>query len=282
MWKLGPVRVFLAGMMLSCGPASYTRAGDFFRKCAPDSDCNTEVVKIPGHQIVVETARPQVVVNEARVAKPRKVVTTTVQAPVMTAAPMMAAPMVATIFTPMALPAVHAAPLTAAPCAEKSALDAVHAMEANHLEIRKLQAARDLELQHANMALKRMSDSIQSSLSGTKLSANGDSSDIRTQLAAEVNRLNAAISGTNDRSTRLEGLIKELQQLVIVHDEVIKKKVLGTNGTGGCGGTDAKRVEDMIRDLQKMVLNHDQILQDMMRQRGAALPPGPPPAAGRP
>src|SRR5438270_403264 len=79
--------------------------------------------------------------------------------------------------TPVALPLVHAPQVSASPWPERSALEAVHAMEANHLEVRKLHAARQLELEHANLALKRMSESIQASLYGTKLSANGDSSD---------------------------------------------------------------------------------------------------------
>src|SRR5205807_9864 len=95
-------------------------------------------------------------------------------------------------------------------------------------------------------------------------------------LAQEVARLQTAINGTVDRSTRLEGLIKELQQLVIVHDDVIKKKVLGANGGSGCGGSDAKRMDDMMKELQKLVISHDEILREMLKQRGATMPLGPP------
>ncbi len=286
MQKFRVAGVPLAGLLL-LGLALPAQAG-FFSPCKPDCCApTTEVVRVPGHEIVVETARPQVVVNESRVvhAKPHRVVTAVPvqQAMPMQAVPMQAmapAPMVATIFTPMAA-APLAAPLAAAPTVstmmacppparERTSLDALRDMEYHQLEVKKLHAAQQIELAHAQQVFQRMSTSLQAGLGGIQL---GDST-VQSDLAKEVARLRDLVNGGSDRTTRLEGVIKELQQLTITHDEVIKQKVL--QGVGSAGGGDLKRIEDMIKELQKLVLRHDDILRDLVRQRAAPLPPGPP------
>jgi hypothetical protein len=289
MWKVRVARAPLAGLVLLLGLVLPARAGDLLRRCFPDcgSPCNTEVIKLPAQQITVETARPQVVVNETRVvhAKPRRVAAA--PAPVM-AAPLAFAPspMVATIFTPMAMPLTAAAPVPhlAAPLAcpkERTTLDALHDMERHSLEVQKLHAAHTVEMAHAKDAFKRMSLSLQSALGSGTVQANGDD-DVRTELRKEVARLNGLITGISDKTTRIEGVIKELQQFALVHDEVIKNKVLqgsGSTATSSCGSasSDTKKLEAMIAELQKLVIKHDEVLRDLLaRQRGIPVPgPGP-------
>src|SRR5262249_5415678 len=54
----------LACLVLSGLPPKVL-AGDLFRKCTPD--CNAQVIQLPAQQVIVETARPKVVVQETRV-----------------------------------------------------------------------------------------------------------------------------------------------------------------------------------------------------------------------
>ncbi len=285
MWKFRVARALVATPLVLFGLALPARAGDLFhRPCG--GGCSTEVIKVPGNEIVVETARPQVIVNETRVVRPRHVRAHAV-APVAPVAPLMAAPpMVATIFTPMALPVAPAPPLhavaacpahaplsTVAACPPappvRGPLSALHEMELAHLEARKLHASLQAEMAHTQDAFNRMSASLQSGLGAPKLAANGDTTQA---LVAEVQRLNGLVGGLTDKT-------KELQTLVIAHDEVIKTRVLQPGNGSGCGTADTKRLEDMIKDLQKLVLRHDDVLQNMVRQR--IIPP-PPPLPGAP
>jgi hypothetical protein len=246
------------------------------------------VIKLPASQIVVEQSRPQVVVNETRVvhAKPHRIAA----APTFAVAPaplaLAPAPMVATIFTPMAMPAPMP-PLSMAPCPPcpeqvkaRTALDALHDLEYHSLEVRKIQAVNNIEMQHAQEALKRMSSQLQSSLSQGSLSAgNGDA--VQTELRAQVARLTDLVNGSTDRTNQLEKVIKELQTLILAHDEVIKNKVLQGGGGPSCGGgsSDVQRLEAMIKEMQQLVLRHDDVLQEIVRQKRMAPGPMMPPAA---
>jgi hypothetical protein len=300
MWKFRVTRALPVGLVL-LGLVPAARAGDLFHRCQPDcgAGCSTEVIKIPGHQVVVETARPQVVVNETRtVSRPHhRFVTAVAPPPVQAVAPMQAfapAPVVATIFTPMHLPMPAMAPLQMAPppmtlgaCAphpvsevrvpapERSALDAAHALEQHSLELRKIQSSRQLEMDHATKVFQRVAASFSSGLESTPLKANGcDACTVQAQLKTEVDRLNGLISQGNDNAKRLETYIKDLQTLVIAHDEVIKKKVLANGNSPGCASGDLKALTDSIKELQKLVLTHDDILRDLVKQRAVPIMPG--------
>src|SRR5689334_13868031 len=93
-------RFGMASACVALGLGARADAGDlFFHRSHGDcgAGCNTEVVKLPAQQITVETVRPRVVVNETRCEDHVRL-----GRPLMMgfAPPVMAAPMVATIYAP--------------------------------------------------------------------------------------------------------------------------------------------------------------------------------------
>jgi len=178
---------------------SSASGGDFFgHRCKKDCDtgCNAQVVKLPPQQIAVESVQPRVVVRESRLQV----------APAFQVAP---APVVATIFTPVTLPLPGA--LTAADTRieeHSAALLATHEAEHHVLAVAKARAAQKMDLEYTNRVHQRMLAALQ---------------DVADDSAAKVQVDKTSKAEIQAQLTSIANRITELEKLVILHDEVLKK-----------------------------------------------------------
>jgi hypothetical protein len=164
--RLASVPLALLSGLLLWGLGARSSAGDLFGKGA---DCNSQVVQLPAQQIVVETARPRVVVHETKLAKGVRV------------APDVA-PFVATFYTPV---------LPSTTPQDGGSLMLAHQMEMSLMQLERARAANEAEL----AAAQRVFDRIARSLPPPSNGGRGDAA-----TAAQVQELNA-------RLERLERLV---------------------------------------------------------------------------
>jgi len=198
-----------AGLSLLVGLGARAEAGELFRKCFGDcgSSCGSQVIQLPSQQVVVETSRPRVVVEETRVEKPLRV------------SRVAATPVVGSFFMPMPLHlGVVGAPLAHSLVEDSSAsrtlnldsasLRMAHELELNRLHLDKLQAAHELDLRHVRNVMERVSAPRETAL--TPLKTTGTDScceDVKAQLKNLVTR------------------VEKLEQLVSYHDKAIRAGV---------------------------------------------------------
>jgi hypothetical protein len=182
----------LLSSLLLVGWGSLAQAGEFFRRLK-HKDCNTEVVNLPAQHVVVETTRPRVIVQD------------TVRTDRLIAG---AAPYVATIYTAAALPLVGMPMTTGASGLDyrrtgaSAALDSLHELEHQAVEIAKMQAAHQLELQASQRVYDRVA-ALSASFAATPKASDAD---IRTELQKLTQR------------------VDNLEKLVTIHNEAMKAK----------------------------------------------------------
>jgi hypothetical protein len=169
-------------VLLGLGPRAV--AGDLFHKsCAPD--CNAQVIQLPAQDVVVETTRPRVVVQETKPLKRARAVA------------IEPTPFVATFFMPVVpapAPAERATP-------EATRLGLAHQMEVNLLHLETARRANEAELAATQKVFDRMSTYMKSSASPA-----GDAN-VSSQI--------------QDLCTRME----RLERLVLLHSEALKLAV---------------------------------------------------------
>ena len=207
---------WVAAIGLALVPVTVTPArADFFplfhheKKSCFDKSCGTTRVVIPQRQVEVVNERPQVIIREA--APTREVVTRTVKHQRAAVAAPLA---IGTVYMPVALPAiagvreVHTEALP-------NPLESFHRAELAQYHAQLHADRAQAELNATLAAQKRVAARFGSPLSGS----GGCDSDVKTRL----DKLSDQLNQMNDRVTAVE-------KLLIIHDNIIKDKVLP--GTG--------------------------------------------------
>jgi hypothetical protein len=165
-------------------------------------DCDNAqqtTVTLPAQQIRIQTARPQVIVND--VSGGGHHLRARGYFPTAGMMPMVNSPFVATFATGMTF---HPATVGfGAPTGGSTALDAIHALERQHLEFVKHKAALKAEMEHTDKAIQRVQGSISASLQS---SGSSDLSEVNANLQKLSNRLDA------------------IEKLLIIHDNLLKEK----------------------------------------------------------
>ena len=183
-------------------------AWDFFQKLCPekkscfDKYCESTRVVIPGRQVEIVNAQPQVVVRDT----PTREVSRHLKfhhAPGVTALP------IGTVYMPMALPALAAPPC---PSAEANPLESFHRAELAQFQAHVTAEKARAELNATLAAQQRVTARL-----GTPLTSGGgcDSPTIEKRLTELANQMKEM----NDRVTAIE-------KLLLTHDNIIKDKVL--------------------------------------------------------
>lgn len=219
---LTPGRVALGLVLLGGGPAA-ANDGPLSRllhhKCDKPGCGETERVTIPGRQVEIVTERPRVTVTEA--APAREFVTRHVRSHrVVESAPVS----VGTVYLPVALPAVTAMPLAAAPgCREvRDVRDGVgdgdpfadlHQAEvaAHRAELARLRVQATVEAQQRFLA--RMNANVQ-----------GRGPVAPDPSAAEITRKIEELAG---QVGKLNTRVETVEKILVFHDNLLKDKVLG-------------------------------------------------------
>ena len=162
-----------------------------------DCDAKQTVVRLPAQEIRVETTRPNIVVNERSSHGSGRVRGFMPHAPAFM--PTVSGPFVATF-----LPMHGGLTFGGGGNAGSPALDALHALEHQHLQFAKHQAGLKTEMEITNQAALRVSEKLSSTLKSSGGST-ADTSDLQSKLA-DINR-------------RLDGI----ERLLIIHDDLLKK-----------------------------------------------------------
>jgi hypothetical protein len=197
------------------------RAGDFFRRLC-HKDCNTEVVNLPAQQVVVETSRPRVIMQE------------TVRTHQVGVA---AAPFVATIYAPMAMPVASFGTVGLANVGGPTTLDtstalsSLHNLEQQAVGIAKLRAAHEMELQAAQRVYERI---------GALSQGLGTSTTKATDIAAELQKLTQRVDN--------------LEKLVTIHDQALRANL------------------PRVDAVERLTTIHDQVLNQMMKSNPPSNP----------
>jgi hypothetical protein len=192
------LRVFVASALL-LGLVTRAEAWHILHRCR-DSACASQTVQIPAQQVVVETARPRVVVRDTR-----PIYGTALAAP----------PVVASFFVPMPLqvgtlgvPAPSGAEERESVTLDFSGLQAAHDLERSHARVAALQAIHDAQAKQIQAALERVAASTRES----------------AQPAAARPALSTQCC--DELKTQLQNLsrrVEALEQQVNYHDRAIRK-----------------------------------------------------------
>jgi hypothetical protein len=189
-----------AGFALFLGLTGRAGAWDLFHRCF-HGGCAAQTVQIPAQQVVVETARPRVIVQETR---PLRV------------APVAAAPVVASFYMPMPLsygmvgapggPTFEERREASSINLDSPSMRAAYALEESRLHMEKLQALYDTEVRHMQAVMQRAVAPPSGALTGPRPAP--------PENCCE--ELRAQLKSLNDRVTALE-------QQVIYHDRAIRQ-----------------------------------------------------------
>lgn len=179
--------------------------GPLLSKLHHHGDCKVEssVVRLPAQEIRVETSAPRIVVNEGLRSSAR--VRGFFPAQPVVGVPMVAAPIVGH-FMPVQLHSGVSFGHTTQVSAGSSALEAVHALERQHLEFSKHKAALNAEMEHVNKTMQRVQGHLSTSL---QASASGSSADLSTVI---------------DKLGQLSDRMSAVEKLLIIHDHILKEK----------------------------------------------------------
>jgi hypothetical protein len=154
---------------------------------------NVQVIKLPPQQIAVSAVQPKVVVRNSRFQ----------------AAPVVqAAPMVATIYTPLALPLTTVGEQRLEE--RSSLLTAIHESDHQLLAITKAQAAQKAEMDATNRALQRHLDSLREMSTTATSSTTKDGIDAK-QLKIELDNINKRLA--------------DIEKLLSIHDDVLQNAI---------------------------------------------------------
>jgi hypothetical protein len=212
-----------AGLAL-LGLGTRAEAGELFRKFSGhcDSSCGSQTIQLPAQKVVVETARPRVVVEETRVRErlPR---VARVEAP----------PTVASFFVPMPLQlGVVSQPFTQTIIEEERerpqtfsldspGLRCTQELERRQLQMEKLQAIHEAEYRHTTDKLQALREAEQRHMQRMmdRLSAPREKAPLPK---AEAPGTDKCCEEVKEQLRNLLSRVEQLEQQVIYHDRVIR------------------------------------------------------------
>ncbi|MFO0948964.1 MAG: hypothetical protein U1D30_24145 [Planctomycetota bacterium] len=249
-----PILIAIAVFQLSIGSTS--AGGKHFQSGCSDDKCATEVIQLPAQRIVVETTRPNVIVNESRGHHRHGRAVAPVAVQPFLATPMIAGPIMATVLAPQAVATQEVRSPAPNP------LRAIHQLEEQTFEINRMRAIQEAEIRETSRALQRASESLNLGMKG--LSGNGEPS---SQAANEtVTRLGALESQGTTLKGEIDSLateIAKLKKLISYHDEAIKLQLQSEDASV----TDSiKKLTERIENMEKLISIHDEILRKNQQQ----------------
>lgn len=224
MYRSAPRRVAAICLAMLLATPAWAAAGDgiLHGLCRDKHACSeTTRVTLPARQVEVVTEQPRVVVREmtpAREVAARCLHRTAVTAMVPAAAPVA----IGTVYMPVSLPHVQTVPLVgAAPCrevTEGNPLEAAHQAEVLALQSDHARARLAATIEAQNRVMAR--------LTGGRAAVGVGSSDPGADILQKLSDLQGKLNQLNDRVTSVE-------KLLVIHDEVIRQKVLGVPPSAG-------------------------------------------------
>lgn len=165
-----------------------------------DCDVKQSVVRLPAQEIRIETSQPRVIVNQgAGYSRMRGGYFAGSNAAYM---PVVQGPFFATVLPMQGMTLNGAAP---APVGSPM-LDAIHAMENQHLQFAKSAAGMQKEIELTNQAAQRVSERLAATVKGAN-SGSADPTSVQSQLDTMSKRLDA------------------IERLLIIHDNALKTVV---------------------------------------------------------